>query len=134
MTESQSTPAVPVGTSDLFASVAAMWEHRPAELARVTDQVRAIHYKLIEWGWGEVDRDELDHATIAYSRVCVEYECCDWLPFDVMPNWEDDLYCVLMDEDFWREQRDQNHMGYDIAEMIRAREANAADHRQPPGE
>lgn len=125
MKPSDSPPASEaVRCDDLFASVASLWESRPECLERVTGQVRAIHGQLINWGWGAVDRDELYHATIAYSRVCVECECCEWLPFDVMPNWEDGLYCVLMDEDFWREKRAENIMGYEIAEMLRAREAN----------
>ena len=123
------TESAPAGeglvSSDLFASIAGEWEPRPQELERVTDQVRSIHGKLMEWGWEEVDRDELDHATIAYSRACIDYECCEWLPFAAMPGWEDDLYCILMDEDFWREKRDENFTGDAIAEMLRSRDANA---------
>lgn len=115
---------VSVGSDAWFAYIAAQWENRPERLADVTEQVRSIYEKLVEWRMTPKTRDELDHATIAYSHACVSYECVQWLPFDVMPNWEDDLYCVLMDEDFWSEQRDQNRMGYEIAEMIRTREAN----------
>ena len=118
----------PVASDALFASIAAEWEDLPEHLERVTEQVRAIHEKLIEWGWGEVDREELDHATIAYSRACIDYECSEWLPFEVMPSWEDDLYCLLIDEEFWREKRDENFTGDDIAKMLRAREANDQGH------
>lgn len=123
MTAKPTTPTADYAAV-LFDSIAASWESRPECLERVTEQVKAIHAKLIEWGWKTVNRDELDHATIAYSRVCVDYECSDWLPFDVMPCWEDDLYCILMDEDFWREQRSKNLMGYEIARMIRAGESS----------
>lgn len=136
-TENQNGPvsalSAPAGSpSDWFAYIAAQWEHRPERLADVTEQIRAIYEKLVEWRMTPDTRDDLDHATIGYSRVCVEYECCDWLPFDVMPGWEDDLFCWLMDEDFWREQRDLNRMGYDIAKMIRAREENTVHEPQAP--
>lgn len=110
-----------------FAFLAEQWESRKERRAEVADQIAAIYAKLVEWRMTPETRDELDHATIAYSRVCAEYECCEWLPFDVMPNWEDDLFCIMMDEDLWREQRDKNRMGYEIAEMIRSREANVND-------
>lgn len=110
--------------SEWIAYIAAQWESRPERLADVIEQVKAIYEKMCEWRMTPDTRDELDHGTICYSHVCVSYNCCQWLPFGVMPDWEDDLYSVLMDEDFWREQRDLNRMGYDIAEMIRAREEN----------
>ncbi len=110
-------------SSDLFASIAALWESRPERLVDVTDQVKAIHDKLIEWGWQTVDRDELDHATIQYSQACSVHECCQWLPFDVMPNWEDDLYCLLMDEDRWRAHINANRPVWELAETLR-HEAN----------
>ena len=124
----ESTPdvgAVGIESTALFASIAALWESRPECLERVTDQVRAIHDKLIEWGWETVDRDELDHATIQYSRACGVHECCEWLPFDVMPDWEDDLYCLLMDEDEdrWMACINENRPVWELAETLR-REAN----------
>jgi len=127
-TEQPATPeagsAPPLRTSDWFSWIAAQWEDRPERLADVTDQVRAIYEKMCEWRMTPDTRDDLDHGTMAYSRVCVSYECVQWLPFDVMSGWEDDLFCVLMDEDFWAEQRELNKQGYDIAEMIRARDEN----------
>ena len=133
----ESTPdvgAVGIESTALFASIAALWESRPECLERVTDQVRAIHDKLIEWGWETVDRDELDHATIQYSRACGVHECCEWLPFDVMPDWEDDLYCLLMDEDEdrWMACINENRPVWELAETLR-REANAdGDGRREP--
>jgi hypothetical protein len=129
-TTEQSAPpeagsAPPLRTSDWFSWIAAQWEDRPERLADVTDQVRAIYEKMCEWRMTPETRDDLDHGTMGYSRVCVSYECVQWLPFDVMPGWEDDLFCVLMDEDFWAEQRELNKQGYDIAEMIRARDENS---------
>lgn len=112
-----------IASKDLFASIAAEWDDRPERIADVTEQVRAIHDKLIEWGWQEVDCDELDHATIQYSRACSVHECCQWLPFDVMPNWEDDLYCLLMDEDRWLAHVNANRPVWELAETLR-REAN----------
>lgn len=112
-----------VRCDDLFASIAALWESRPERVADVTEQVRAIHDKLIEWGWETVDREELDHATICYSRAVGSYECCEWLPFDVMPGWEDDLYCLLMDEERWQEYREANRCTSELAATLR-REAN----------
>jgi hypothetical protein len=110
-----------VNSSALFASIAALWESRPERLADVTDQVRTIHDKLIEWGWKTVDRDQLDHATICYSRIVASYECCEWLPFDLVPAWEDDLYCLLMDEDDgrWQEYRNAGKCTSELAEIIR---------------
>ena len=115
-----------VRCDDLFASIAALWESRPERLADVTEQVRAIHDKLIEWGWKTVERDELDHATICYSRIVGSYECCEWLPFNVVPGWEDDLYCLLMDEDEerWQKYRDERRCTSELAALIRS-EANA---------
>ncbi len=118
MNTETATPRL-IGSSDLFASIAAEWEQRPERLASVTEQVRAIHDKLIEWGWETVDRDELDHATIQYSRACSVHECCQWLPFDVMPNWEDDLYCLLMDEDQWLAHVNANRPVWELAETLR---------------
>ena len=118
-----------VTSSDLFGWIAALWEHRPEELERVASQVKAIHDKLPQWGWETVDEEELDHATIAYSKACASYYCCEWLPFDVMGDWEEDVWAILMDEEFYFEQRALNKMGYDIAEMIRDREQNAQPNR-----
>jgi len=110
-----------VGIRALFASVAAEWEGRPHRLPEVIEQVEAIASKLKEWGWGEdIERDELMHATIGYSRVVVSYECCEWLPFDLVPDWEDDLYCWLMDEDAWHEARDNGDSIQVLAERLRS--------------
>ena len=108
----------------LFASVAGEWEDRPHRLPGVIEQVEAIASKLKEWGWGEdIGRDELMHATIGYSRVVGSYECCEWLPFDLVPDWEDDLYCWLIDQEAWSEARDNGDSIQDLAERLRA-EAN----------
>ena len=125
----------PLAASDLFASVAAEWEDRPHRLPGVIEQVEVIAMKLKEWGWGEdIDRDELMHATIGYSRVVVSYECCGWLPFDLVPDWEDNLYCWLMDEDAWHEARDSDTGDsiQDLAERLRS-EANVSDQATASG-
>lgn len=88
-------PESPVTSSASFGTIAALWEHRPECLQRVSAQVKAIHDKLVEWGF-DTDEESLGHATIAYSKACSNYECVEWLPFDVMPGWEDDLWCILM--------------------------------------
>lgn len=102
-----------------FSYLAALWDDRPERLAAVTEQIRAIHAKLCEWRMNPSDRDELDYATTCYARVCASYECVQWLPFDLMPNWEDDLYCVLMDEDRWQEYRDANRPTWELATALR---------------
>lgn len=122
-TKNQSTgdgPAETLRSSGWFAEIAALWEDRPERLADVTEQIRAIHAKLVEWDMEPTDRDELDHATIAYSRVVVSYECVQWLPFDLVPNWEDDLYCVLLDEDRWQEAREKGQCTSKLADELRA--------------
>ncbi len=103
-------------------TVAELWTRQnPERLGRVLEQVGQIAAKLHEWGWSTLDKDELDHATIAYSRICTSYECCDWLPFDVMPNWQDDLYCLLLDEDEtrWLDYRTTNRCTSELAALIR---------------
>lgn len=71
------------------------------------------------------------HATIGYSRVVGSYECCEWLPFDLVPDWEDDLYCWLIDQEAWSEARDNGDSIQDLAERLRA-EANASNQTPPP--
>lgn len=104
---------------ELCGSIAVLWESRQERVADVANQVREIHDKLVEWGWTEVDREELDNATICYSRACAVHECCQWLPFDVMPNWEEDLYCLLMDEDKWEACMDANGDACELAKVMR---------------
>jgi hypothetical protein len=48
------------------------------------------------------ERDDLLCVAVAYSTACRIHECSDWLPFDVMPNWEDDVFCILEDEEQWK--------------------------------
>lgn len=121
---SETATTAPGGSDALFAEIAALWEDRPECLQRVADQVREIYGKLVEWGFGCRDRDDLDHATIQYSHACCIHECSEWLPFDVMPNWEDDLYCLLLDEDRWLAHVNANRPVWELAETLR-REANA---------
>lgn len=107
-------------TASWIAYLAKQWEAREECLADVGDQIAAIHAKLVEWGMTPETRDELDHATIAYSRVVGSYECVQWLPFDLVPNWEDDLYCVLMNEERWAASREKGQDTSKLADELRA--------------
>ena len=47
------------------------------------------------------DKQDLDLVAVAYSKACEIHECSSWLPFNLMPGWEDDVFCILEDEDAW---------------------------------
>ena len=100
---------------EIYLRIAEEWEARDERVREVAEQVREIHRKLVKWDVPPADMDELDWATMRFSDVVVSYECCQWLPFRLVPNWEDDLFClVLGDEDIWREWRNE---GKDIAKL-----------------
>jgi hypothetical protein len=58
-------------------------------------------------------------AAICYSKACASYECRPWLPFAVMPGWEDDLYCLLLAEEKWIACREANRDTHFLAVELR---------------
>jgi hypothetical protein len=119
-----STSHTPNHSAEVLArctEIATLWmPHDEERRVGVIVQVQAIYERLLSWGWGKVDKDELDHATVGYSRICTSYECCEWLPFDVMSDWEDNLYCILQDEERWEKYRNNGTCVSELADILRA--------------
>jgi hypothetical protein len=108
--------------TNLIASIATEWEDHPDRLPDVIQQVEAIAAKLQEWNGEEaVTREDLMLATIGYSRIVSSYECCEWLPFDLVPNWETDLYCWLTDEAAWNTARNNGDSISELAQMLHSK-------------
>ena len=90
-------------TQDLIKAVADEWEC-PIE------QMETLSTMIARRGGTMTgnDRDDLNLVAIAYSRACSEHECTGWLPFNLMPEWESDVFCLLEDEDAWKAAIDAN--------------------------
>jgi hypothetical protein len=63
--------------------------------------------------------EDLTLAAIAYSEACARHECAGWLPFDLMPNWEADVYCILEDEGRWNAAMESNESILDLADRLK---------------
>jgi len=90
--EATTAPSV---TPEDICKVASDWEASEEQIAALA---RLIEKRGSMTGNGI---DDLTLAVIAYSRACVGRECTGWLPFNVMPGWEDDVLAILDDEDAW---------------------------------
>lgn len=112
----------------MCADIAAKWEGRPERIGEVTAQVKTIHDKLLEWGWKDIDPETLDGVTMDFSRIVSYHECVQWLPFDVIGDWEDELFVLLHSEDeaTWRAAADKQEDFHALAEKIRKEMAEAA--------
>ena len=86
------------------------------------DQIEAFERLLQERGGMTGSRSE-DVMLVAcyYSRVVGSYECCEWLPFQDMGGWEEDVKSIIEDEDYWCAARNEGKMGYEIWEVLKAR-------------
>ena len=85
------------------------------------DQIEAFERLLQERGGMTGSRSE-DVMLVAcyYSRVVGSYECCEWLPFQDMSGWEEDVKSIIEDEDYWCAARNQGKMGYEIWDDLKA--------------
>ena len=85
------------------------------------DQIEAFERLLQERGGMTGSRSE-DVMLVAcyYSRVVGSYECCEWLPFQDMGGWEEDVKSIIEDEDYWCAARNQGKMGYEIWDDLKA--------------
>lgn len=100
--------------ASLFPKVAAEW-------GGTIEQIAALA-KVIEDRGGSMtgdDHEDLTLAAGAYSRACTMHECTGWLPFNVMPGWEDDVFCLLENEDAWHAAINENKSVHDLARSLR---------------
>jgi hypothetical protein len=66
------------------------------------------------------DAADLELAAGAYSKACGVHECSGWLPFNVMPGWQDDVFCILEDEDAWLAAINANESIDMLADRLRS--------------
>jgi hypothetical protein len=79
--------------------LSAQWRHS------TPDQFYAFLELIRQRGWLSAPiREPLEWAASAYALACYMHECCGWLPFPDMPDWENDVVAIIEDEAKWMEQ------------------------------
>lgn len=109
-------------TPEIIARVAREWECPVGQMESLAAIIKEIGGSMVGDAY-----DDLTLVAVAYSTVCSTLECTGWLPFHNMPNWKDDVFCYLEDEEAWLDATDDSDKMRALVKRLRAENQKAQD-------